>query len=195
MILLISCNKIKEYCYPYNVSSYKTDNSLRAEVVDEKDFVDYELTGKNGSGLALTYFNDNNNKLIRFDGAYENVTKLKNYIVEETVIERYTPKTAAQKKEELEKRRAERAAQKEEDKRLAPEKAAKKKAKKEAEKERKVAEKEIAKERKAIEKEARAKHEERERLAKKRKAERDKKRAEEAASKKNEEDSKAEKNA
>lgn len=166
------------------------------EVVDEKDIVDYELTGKSGSGLALTYFNDNNNKEIRFDGAYENVTKLKNYIIEETAIERYTPKTAAQKKEELEKRRAERAAQKEEDKRLAPEKAAKKKAKKEAEKERKAAEKEIAKERKAIEKEARAKHEERERLAKKRKAERDKKRAEEAASKKAEaEDSKAEKNA
>ena len=167
------------------------------EVVDEKDMVDYELIGKNGSGLALTYFANNNNKEIRFDGAYENVTKLKNYITTQTAIERFTPKTAAQKKEELEERRAQKAAKREEDKRTAPEKAAAKKAKKTAEKQQKALDKEIAKERKAVEKEARQKHEERERLAKKRKAERDKKRAEEAASKKKEleEESKAEKNA
>ncbi len=164
------------------------------EVVDEKDMVDYELIGKNGSGLALTYFNDNNNKEIRFDGAYENITKLKNYITSETAIERFVPKTAAQKKEELEKRRAEKAAQREEDKRTAPERKAAKKAKKLAEKERKEAERELSKERSKVEKEARKKHEERERLAKKRKEKRDKERAE-ASKKESEKESKAEKNA
>lgn len=154
------------------------------EVVDEKDMVDYEISGKNGNTLALTYYNDNNNKEIRFDGAYENITKLKNYIVEETAIERYTPKTAAQKKEELEARRAKKAAEAEEKKRTAPERKAAKKAKKLAEKEQKAAERELSKERNKIEKEARQKHEERTRLAKKRKAERDKKRAEEASNKK-----------
>lgn len=167
------------------------------EVVDEKDMVDYEISGKNANSIALTYFNDNNNKMIRFDGAYDNVSTLKNYIVEETAIERYTPKTPAQKKEELEARRAQKAAQREEKKRTAPERKEAKKAKKLAEKEKKSAERELSKERNKIEKEARQKHEEREKLAKKRKAERDKKRAEEAASKKKdvEEETKAKKNA
>lgn len=167
------------------------------EVIDEKDMVDYELVGKSGSGLALTYYSDNNNKEIRFDSAYDNVTKLKNYIVEKTAIERYTPKTKAQKKEELEERRAKNAAkkaakakEKEELKKTAPERKA-------AKKQLKAADKAKNKERKEAEKKAKKKKQEKEKIAKKKKAIKEKKRAEEIAAKKKRlaEESKAEKNA